>query len=58
MALKVKRSKALTVLLLPVIVCVYVLGWVMYWVGDSKPVKTKPIKEFQFRVLEAPTIER
>jgi len=31
-------------LLLPVIVCVWFLGWVMYWLGGSKPVKSKPIK--------------
>jgi hypothetical protein len=60
MALKMKRkrSKMMIVLLFPVFVCVFVFGWVMYWVGASKPVKTKPVEEFKFTVLEAPTIER
>lgn len=42
MALKMKRSKTMIALLLPVIVCVFVLGWVMYWLGDnSGTVKTE-----------------
>jgi flagellar basal body-associated protein FliL len=45
MALKMKRSKTMIALLLPVIVCVFVLGWVMYWFGGNyEPVKSKPVK--------------
>ncbi len=49
--LKTKRSKAMTVLLLPVFACMFLLGWVMYWVGDSaspqknKHTKAKPVKD-------------
>ena len=33
--LKAKRSKTMIALLLPVIVCIFILGWIMYWVGDN-----------------------
>jgi flagellar basal body-associated protein FliL len=39
-----KRNKALVALLLPVILCVFILGWVMYWVGDNSKNKTQPTK--------------
>jgi flagellar basal body-associated protein FliL len=40
--LKMKRSKTMIALLLPVIVCVFFLGWIMYWVGgDTKTSKNK-----------------
>lgn len=56
--LKRKRSKWIIALALPVILCVFVVGWAMYWLGaSSKPVKTKPIK-ISFVTLEATTVER
>ncbi len=33
--LKMKRSKTMIALLLPIIVCVFFLGWIMYLVGDN-----------------------
>lgn len=30
-----KRSKRLIALMLPVIVCVFIFGWVMYWIGGN-----------------------
>jgi len=39
---KTKRNKFLIALLLPVIVCVFFLGWIMYWFGgDTKTSKNK-----------------
>jgi hypothetical protein len=36
-------------LLLPIIVCVFFLGWIMYWVGDTggapKRRQAKPVKD-------------
>jgi hypothetical protein len=44
-----KRSKTMIALLLPVFVCVFVLGWIMYWVGDSatsqKTTQAKTVKD-------------
>jgi len=42
-----KRSKTMIALLLPVIVCVFFLGWIMYWVGDNAKTsknRAKPVK--------------
>jgi hypothetical protein len=55
MALNKKRSKWLTVLVLPLIVCVWFLGWFMKCAGFHKPVKTKSIK---ISGSEVATIER
>lgn len=50
MSLKRKRSKTMIALLLPVIICVFVAGWIMYCVGGSKPVQTKPVGLYNQRV--------
>jgi Na+-transporting methylmalonyl-CoA/oxaloacetate decarboxylase gamma subunit len=39
-----KRNKFLVALCLPVIVFVFLLGWVMYWVGDNARSQTKTAK--------------
>jgi flagellar basal body-associated protein FliL len=47
--LKTKRSKTMIALLLPVIVCIFILGWIMYWVGDNSNAQknrhAKPVKD-------------
>lgn len=47
--LKMKRSKTMIALLLPVILCVFVIGWIMYWIGDNastqKTRQAKPVKD-------------
>jgi flagellar basal body-associated protein FliL len=41
-----KRSRIITILLLPIIVFVFIIGWAMYWIGkqrsdtNSKPPST------------------
>lgn len=31
-----KRSRIVTILLLPIIVFVFVIGWAMYWIGKQR----------------------
>jgi hypothetical protein len=52
---KRKRSNVLIVLLFPVFAVVFIAGWILCYIGNSKPVKTKPVEEFKFTVLEAQT---
>jgi len=33
---KLKRNKAMTIVLLPIIVCLFFAGWLMYWVGEPR----------------------
>lgn len=42
---KVKRNKPLMVILLPVIACVFLVGWVMYFTGQSSSGKQQQIKQ-------------
>jgi flagellar basal body-associated protein FliL len=48
---KVKRNKPLMVLLLPVIVCMFLVGWAMYVTGQAasrapqNPTKTRQTKQ-------------
>lgn len=35
-----KRNKPLIILLLPIFVCIFMVGWLMYWTGEPKG-KTK-----------------
>jgi flagellar basal body-associated protein FliL len=39
---KRKRSKAMIIMLLPLLIFVFVIGWCMYWIGNQKrTVKTQ-----------------
>jgi flagellar basal body-associated protein FliL len=33
---KRERSKAMTIILLPMLIVIFFIGWVMYWVGNEK----------------------
>ena len=33
---KSKRSKAMIIMLFPVLIFVFIIGWCMYWMGDQK----------------------
>jgi flagellar basal body-associated protein FliL len=42
------RRRAVTILLLPIIVFVFMVGWIFYWMGkqqDKGSVKSPPVKE-------------
>jgi len=32
---KPRGNKKLLILLLPIIACVFIIGWIMYWTGDN-----------------------
>ena len=49
--IKPKRSKALLVLMLPILVFIFVVGWAMYWIGDQPA--PKKATRFEPVVLEA-----
>jgi len=36
-----RKNKQLLALLLPIILCVFILGWTMYWLGDTHKTKQK-----------------
>jgi cellulose synthase/poly-beta-1,6-N-acetylglucosamine synthase-like glycosyltransferase len=33
---KRERSKAMTIMLLPMLFVIFFIGWVMYWMGDKR----------------------
>jgi len=33
---KRKRSRTMTIMLLPVLIAIFIIGWFMYWIGDQK----------------------
>jgi uncharacterized membrane protein len=33
---KPKRNRTMILLLLPVVIAIFVVGWVMYWVGEPR----------------------
>lgn len=37
---RLKRNKGLIILLLPIFVCIFMVGWLMYWTGEPRG-KTK-----------------
>ncbi|MFA5365323.1 MAG: hypothetical protein WC325_09115 [Candidatus Bathyarchaeia archaeon] len=45
-------------MMLPVITCVFLAGWVMYWFGDSKKQAVKPKGEtYHFQLCNGETVE-
>lgn len=44
---RVKRNKLLTILLLPIVVCMFAIGWIMYATGRQASERTpqKPAKQ-------------
>ena len=36
-----KRSKLVAILMAPIVVVVMIVGWGLYWIGDSRQQKTK-----------------
>jgi hypothetical protein len=45
-------------LMLPVIACVFLVGWVMYWFGDLKKQAVKPKGEvLRFQLPDGETVE-
>jgi hypothetical protein len=42
---KVKRNKAMMVFLLPVIACIFLVGWVMYVTGQSSSGRSQNVKQ-------------
>jgi len=33
---KRKRNKTMTIMLLPMLIVIFIIGWFMYWMGDEK----------------------
>jgi flagellar basal body-associated protein FliL len=53
-ALRRKRSKAMTIILLPLLIFVFIIGWCMYWVGDQKrtsKTQRKPSKKDDVTIM-------
>jgi flagellar basal body-associated protein FliL len=56
---KRKRSKIVTIMLLPALVVIFIIGWCMYCVGDQKrPTKRqdKPLKKEKDYVTIMPIV--
>jgi hypothetical protein len=51
-----KRRRALTLVLLPVIVFIWFVGWSLYWIGSQRktPEKESVPKEYNFTMLVIP----
>ena len=41
---RLKRNNIMTLLLLPVVIFIFLLGWSMYWIGDQKRPKKRTEK--------------
>lgn len=45
---KRKRNKAMIIMLLPMLIVIFIIGWFMYWMGDEKrtdKIQHKPPKQ-------------
>ena len=42
---KRKRSKAMTIMLLPLLIFMFIIGWCMYWIGNQKRMRKKQRKQ-------------
>jgi len=54
-----KRNKAMRIMLLPVMIFMFLIGWSMYWIGNRKrPVKRqrKPLKKEKDNVKDNVTV--
>jgi flagellar basal body-associated protein FliL len=53
-ASKRKRSKEMMIMLLPLLIFVFIVGWCMYWVGDQKrtgKTQRKPSKKDNVTIM-------
>jgi len=51
---KRKRSRAMTIMLLPVLILMFIIGWCMYWAGNQKrtnKTQRKPPKEDNVTIM-------
>jgi hypothetical protein len=57
-----KRNKLTVALLAPILIIVFIVGWSLYWIGQSKqPEKTinkTPAKQDEFELIVIPPQEK
>ena len=53
---RLKRNKTMVIVLLPIFVCIFMIGWLMYWVGEPKG-KIKAKKTTEQVTIGAITLE-